>query len=100
MRLRTVLAALLLCVGGWAAPAALAGVDAEASKACIECHDAEDLADSSRHAHSHPTDARTPGLFGLQAHHILPRGQGGENVLGNLLSDVLYAVVDPRIRTE
>jgi DmsE family decaheme c-type cytochrome len=61
MRLRTVLAALLLCVGGLAAPVALAGVDAEASKACIECHDAEDLTDSSRHAHSHPIDARAPG---------------------------------------
>jgi DmsE family decaheme c-type cytochrome len=61
MRLRSVLAALLLCVGGFAGPAAHAGVDDEGSKACIECHDAEDLTDSSRHAHSHPTDARAPG---------------------------------------
>jgi DmsE family decaheme c-type cytochrome len=61
-RLRNLLAALLLCVGGLAAPAAaLAGVDPEGTKACVECHDSEDLADSSRHAHSHPTDARAPG---------------------------------------
>ena len=43
MRLRSVLAALLLCVGGFAGPAAQAAVNDEASKACIECHDAEDL---------------------------------------------------------
>jgi DmsE family decaheme c-type cytochrome len=60
-RLHSVLAALLLFAGGLVGTAALAGVDAEASKACIECHDAEDLADSSRHAHSHPKDARAPG---------------------------------------
>jgi DmsE family decaheme c-type cytochrome len=60
-RPRNLIAALLLVLGGLAAPAALAGVDAEASKACIECHDAEDLTDSSRHAHSHPTDPRAPG---------------------------------------
>jgi DmsE family decaheme c-type cytochrome len=61
MRFRTVLAALLFCVGGLAGPAALAGVDAEASKACIKCHDAEDLPDSSRHAHTQATDPRAPG---------------------------------------
>jgi DmsE family decaheme c-type cytochrome len=60
MRFRSVLAALLLMVVGFAGPAA-AGVDAEASKACIKCHDAEDLPDSSRHAHTHATDARAPG---------------------------------------
>lgn len=63
MRLRTVLAALLLFAGGLAGPAALAGVDAQASKACIECHDEEDLTDSSRHAHSHAKDPRTPGCI-------------------------------------
>jgi DmsE family decaheme c-type cytochrome len=62
MRIRYLLAALLLMVGGLAAPAAaLAGQDAEASKACVECHDSDDLTDSSRHAHSHATDPRTPG---------------------------------------
>lgn len=37
-----------------------AGVDAPASAACVKCHDAEDLPDSKRHAHSMSTDARTP----------------------------------------
>jgi DmsE family decaheme c-type cytochrome len=59
MTMRPALAALLLCLGGSLAPA-WAGVDAQASKVCIECHDADDLPDSSRSAHAVTTDPRTP----------------------------------------
>ena len=89
MRMRTVLAALLLCVGGWAAPAALAGVDAEASKACVECHDAEDLADSSRHAHSHPTDARTPGCVTCHGSSV-PHAKNPEKLKERPHPDITY----------
>jgi DmsE family decaheme c-type cytochrome len=60
MRVRAVLAALaiVLAAGGGAAWAAQ---DAEASKACVKCHDAEDLPDMSRSAHAAVADPRTPG---------------------------------------
>ena len=50
----------LFALVGAALPAKAAGVDAGASAACVKCHDEEDLADSSRHAHSVTTDSRTP----------------------------------------
>ena len=51
----------MLCLGGQAGPAwAAAAAEVEASKACIKCHDAEDLPDMSRSAHAVSTDARTP----------------------------------------
>lgn len=59
MRLRAVLAVLLVGLAAWGGPA-WAARDAEASKACVECHDAEDLPDMSRSAHAVVTDARAP----------------------------------------
>ena len=55
MRLKNALATAALAffgLAGLALPANAAGVDASASAACVKCHDEEDLADSSRHAHS------------------------------------------------
>jgi DmsE family decaheme c-type cytochrome len=60
MRPATALATFLLCLGGLLAPA-WGGQHAEESKACIKCHDAEDLPDMSRSAHAQASDARTPG---------------------------------------
>jgi DmsE family decaheme c-type cytochrome len=48
-----------LCLGGLIGTAR-AGADAEASKACVKCHDKEDLPDMSRSAHAATADARTP----------------------------------------
>jgi len=48
----------VLCLGGLSA---WAGVDEAASKACVKCHDAEDLPDMSRSAHASASDPRTPG---------------------------------------
>ncbi|MDH4050808.1 MAG: DmsE family decaheme c-type cytochrome [Rubrivivax sp.] len=59
MRALPVLAAFLLCLGGLSRPA-WALQDAEVSKACVECHDENDLPDMSRSAHAVTTDARTP----------------------------------------
>ena len=59
MRTLPTLAAICLCLGGALAPA-WAGVDAAASAACVKCHDAEDLPESSRHAHSAAKDPRAP----------------------------------------
>lgn len=53
-------AAFGLCLAALVAPA-WAGVDLEASKACVKCHDSEDLPEWSRSAHVVPTDPRTPG---------------------------------------
>lgn len=50
--------AFVLCLGGLSA---WAGVDDAASKACVKCHDSEDLPDMSRSAHAAAGDARTPG---------------------------------------
>ena len=60
MRIRAALAAVGLCLAGLLQPA-WGQVDAAASKACVKCHDAEDLPDMSRSAHAVATDARTPG---------------------------------------
>src|SRR3954471_8453652 len=60
MRAARVLAIALLALAGMGS-AALAGQDAEASKVCVKCHDAEDLPDMSRSAHAVAADARTPG---------------------------------------
>ena len=60
MRALAALAAVVLCLGGLIGPA-WAGVDADASKACVKCHDAEDLPDMSRSAHAAGTDPRIPG---------------------------------------
>jgi DmsE family decaheme c-type cytochrome len=60
MRLLPALVAIVLCLGGLAGPAR-AGADADASKACVKCHDAEDLPDMSRSAHAAAADPRTPG---------------------------------------
>jgi DmsE family decaheme c-type cytochrome len=55
---RLIALALLLCLGGLPA---WAGVDEAASRACVKCHDAEDLPDMSRSAHAAAADPRTPG---------------------------------------
>lgn len=60
MRLLGVLTVAVMCLGGLAGPA-LAGLDAQASKACVECHDDADLPDMSRSAHAVTADPRTPG---------------------------------------
>jgi len=59
MRALPTLAASLLCLGGLLGPA-LASGDAQASKACVKCHDEEDLPDMSRSAHAVSADPRTP----------------------------------------
>ena len=59
MRRFPALAVLLLCLGGLGAPVQ-ANPDAEASKACVRCHDADDLPDMSRSAHAAVSDPRTP----------------------------------------
>ena len=72
MRALPALAAAILCLGGLLGPA-WAGRDAEASKACVKCHDAEDLPDMSRSAHAVAADARTPGCItchGPSATHV------------------------------
>jgi DmsE family decaheme c-type cytochrome len=60
MRFLPALAAALVCLGGWIGPAAAAGLDADASKVCVKCHDAEDLPDMSRRAHAAAADPRAP----------------------------------------
>ena len=62
MRLLPALATAILCLGGLLAPA-WAGVYAEASKACVKCHDAEDLPDMRRSAHAQASDPRSPGCI-------------------------------------
>lgn len=59
MRVRAVLAWLAIALAACAGPA-WAAQDAEASKACVKCHDSEDLPDMSRSAHAAAADARTP----------------------------------------
>lgn len=59
MRVLPALAVVFLCLGGLLGPA-WAGVDADVSKACVKCHDAEDLPDMSRGAHAVAADPRTP----------------------------------------
>jgi len=59
MRWLATLALALLGCAGLAGPAC-AGVDEAASKACVKCHDAEDLPDMSRSAHAAPADERAP----------------------------------------
>ena len=59
MRRLAALALALLCLGGGAGPAQ-ANVDADASKVCVECHDAEDLPDWSGSPHAVAADPRTP----------------------------------------
>jgi DmsE family decaheme c-type cytochrome len=58
MRLLPALAIALFCLGGW--EPARAGIDAEASKVCVECHDADDMPDMRRSAHAAAADSRTP----------------------------------------
>ncbi|MEZ0308053.1 MAG: DmsE family decaheme c-type cytochrome [Ramlibacter sp.] len=60
MRLRFAFAALLLGLSGWAGQALAQSPDAAASKACIKCHDSEEMPDWSRSAHVVKTDSRTP----------------------------------------
>src|SRR3954465_841115 len=60
MRAARVLAIALLALASLGS-GALAGQDAEASKACVKCHDAEELPDMSRSPHAVAADARTPG---------------------------------------
>ncbi|HEY2926062.1 DmsE family decaheme c-type cytochrome [Piscinibacter sp.] len=62
MRALPALAVVFLCLGGLIGPAR-AGVDADASKVCVKCHDAEDLPDMSRSEHAVAADARTPGCI-------------------------------------
>ena len=62
MRILPALLVFAALLGGAVAPAS-AGRDAEASKACIKCHDAEDLPDWSRSAHAVQVDPRTPGCI-------------------------------------
>jgi len=60
MRIKRALAAIALGLFGLVATVGAAGVDAEASAACVKCHDEEDMPDNSRHAHAVVTDSRTP----------------------------------------
>ena len=60
MRIKRAMAIIALSLCGMAGTAWSAGMDAAASAACVECHDAEDLPDWSRSAHAVTTDARTP----------------------------------------
>jgi DmsE family decaheme c-type cytochrome len=60
MRIQHALAAMALGLFGLVGSAVSAGVDAAASAACVKCHDEEDLADNSRHAHAMASDPRTP----------------------------------------
>jgi DmsE family decaheme c-type cytochrome len=60
MHIPSALAAVGLCLAGWLLQPAWAQVDAAASKACVKCHDAEDLPDMSRSAHAMASDPRTP----------------------------------------
>jgi DmsE family decaheme c-type cytochrome len=59
MQIKLALAAIVFGLFGLMVPAE-AAVDAQASKACVKCHDEDDLADNSRHAHAMATDPRTP----------------------------------------
>jgi DmsE family decaheme c-type cytochrome len=52
--------ALAWCLLGWPS-GAQAVVDEAASRACVKCHDEEDLPDMRRSAHAATADARTPG---------------------------------------
>ena len=60
MRAVAITAFGLFGLAGMAGIASAAGVDAAASAACVKCHDEEDMADSSRHAHSAVADPRAP----------------------------------------
>lgn len=62
MRITRTLAIVGLLLGGMVG-GAWAMQDAEASKACVKCHDAEDLPDMSRSAHAAAADPRTPGCI-------------------------------------
>ena len=59
MRLQPALAALLICLGGLIAPAR-ALTDVEASKACVECHDSDDLPDMSQGPHGEAPKKKPP----------------------------------------
>ena len=84
MRLLPALAAFAFCLGGLAGPAH-AGVDAEASKACVECHDADDLPDMSRSAHAVAADPRTPSCttcHGPSRNHLKKSAEAPDRVFG------------------
>ena len=59
MRRLPALAALLLCLGGLTSPAS-ALTDVEASKACVECHDSDDLPDMSQGPHGDVPKKKPP----------------------------------------
>ncbi len=67
MRFLPALAAgIVLCLGGLIAAPAQArdlAADREASKACVECHDQDDLPDMRRSAHAFTADPRTPSCL-------------------------------------
>lgn len=66
------LVAVVLCLGGLVGPSQ-AGLDAQATKECVECHDDADLPDMSRSAHAVTADPRTPGCVtchGASREHI------------------------------
>ena len=63
MRALPALAAAIFCLGGLLGPAAAARPDVEASKACVKCHDSDDLPDMSRSAHAVAADVRTPSCI-------------------------------------
>lgn len=60
MSCRHLLAVIGLCLSALSTPAG-AVFDEQESKACVKCHDAEDMPEWSRSAHVVATDPRTPG---------------------------------------
>jgi DmsE family decaheme c-type cytochrome len=59
MRPLPALAAVLFCLGGLWSPAR-AATDVELSKACVECHDSDDLPDMSLSAHAERVKKKPP----------------------------------------
>jgi DmsE family decaheme c-type cytochrome len=59
-RIKRAMAVIAMGLCGLVGTCWSAGLDAAASAACIECHDADDLPDMSRSAHAMATDPRTP----------------------------------------
>ena len=59
-RIKRAMAVIAMGLCGLMGTSWSAGLDAAASAACIECHDAEDLPDMSRNAHAMASDPRTP----------------------------------------
>ena len=78
MRLLPALTALLLCLGGLASPALAVQKNAEASKACVECHDSDDLPDMSLSPHAER--ARKP-----------PMGDAAKAMQGSPMADAADA---------